>query len=518
MVATEDYLLFEPDLVSIIVPTKNRSSLLKRAIQSLVDQDYSKIEILIVDDNSIDDTYSVVDSFRDPRIHYISANSNGRSNARNLGIKSARGEFLAFLDDDDTYQSDKISLQFNLARAFPEKDVFVGKSLLKDMNDSQLNDSGIQELDHNQIYRNFHPGIIMLPSLFFRFSRIREMHFDPSLNRFEDLDFYSRNIINSTAFFHSDIVANVYTHPGNSLSAPLAKKIPQEITSYVRKLRLRGNYDGDGLSKLYSYYGSALIGTNGFYWHGVLLLLKGLWYGPNKKSLRNLKFVLNVGKTGLKRFLLWCNPTNLHFLGRFKFKLIYKFKLFGKSESASGPGSDPKQTRILVRSLPKLFAKLEISSLADVPCGDFNWMREIDLGDIEYTGFDIVGELIKKNKIRYPSHKFRQIDITKKSFNAHDLVICRDLTVHLSNKQIFNLLENFKKSGSKYLLTTTFPHVMENRDLGKEIWRPLNLEKAPFNFGPPLDFLLEESSESPLYPDKGLALWELDLLNIESND
>jgi len=100
------------DLVSVIIPTHKRPELLKKAIASALDQTYEKIEIIVVDDNSCDNTEQVVIEFMNGNIRHIkNETSLGGAGARNKGIENSNGEFVAFLDDDDTWYKDKIELQ-----------------------------------------------------------------------------------------------------------------------------------------------------------------------------------------------------------------------------------------------------------------------------------------------------------------------------------------------------------------------------------------------------------------------
>ena len=101
----------EPN-VSVVIPTYNRASLLPRALRSVLAQTYQDIEIIIVDDASTDDTKKHVESFSDPRIHYIRHDCNrGAAVARNTGIKVARGRLIAFQDSDDEWLLDKLERQ-----------------------------------------------------------------------------------------------------------------------------------------------------------------------------------------------------------------------------------------------------------------------------------------------------------------------------------------------------------------------------------------------------------------------
>lgn len=99
-------------LVSIIVPVYNRKDLLPRTLASVINQTYKNLEIIVVDDGSSDDIKSVVDSFNDARIKYVRHTENkGLPSARNTGLKTASGDFIAFLDSDDEYLPEKTAKQ-----------------------------------------------------------------------------------------------------------------------------------------------------------------------------------------------------------------------------------------------------------------------------------------------------------------------------------------------------------------------------------------------------------------------
>lgn len=101
--------------VSVIIPTYNRARYLHRAIQSVLDQRFPDLEIIVVDDASTDDTAQVIEGFRDPRIRYFRHNTNRREAAsRNTGVQNAVGDYIAFLDDDDVWLPDKLAIQVNL--------------------------------------------------------------------------------------------------------------------------------------------------------------------------------------------------------------------------------------------------------------------------------------------------------------------------------------------------------------------------------------------------------------------
>lgn len=92
----------EPPLVSVVIPVYNRRESIARAVASVLEQDVSRVEILIVDDGSTDGTSDLVRSFGDPRVHLLGdGRRRGVSGARNLGAAAAEGGILTFLDSDD---------------------------------------------------------------------------------------------------------------------------------------------------------------------------------------------------------------------------------------------------------------------------------------------------------------------------------------------------------------------------------------------------------------------------------
>jgi SAM-dependent methyltransferase len=201
-----------------------------------------------------------------------------------------------------------------------------------------------------------------------------------------------------------------------------------------------------------------------------------------------------------------------------KFSEVYLQNLFGGAESRSGRGSDSDQTLVLRMKLPSLFRKLEVSTVLDLPCGDFNWMRNVDLKGLSYTGADIVPGLVEKltQKFAGSGKSFIVLDPVRDELpTLFDAIFCRDLLVHLSTKEILAVLRHFKSSGSKYLLTTHFTGDRKYRDLkffsrGIE-WRPLNLTMDPFRFPNPIEILNERCTEgNGAFTDKSIAVWLLD--------
>jgi hypothetical protein len=197
------------------------------------------------------------------------------------------------------------------------------------------------------------------------------------------------------------------------------------------------------------------------------------------------------------------------------FTAIYRTNFWLSKESISGPGSELRFTRRLSYELSALLKRFGISSLADAPCGDCNWMQHVDLGPCTYLGCDIVEELIERNKIALGSSKeFKHCNLIEQVIDRVDLIMCRDMLAHLTNEQIFKVLKNFKASGAKYLLVTTNILSKENTTIDKAgDWRKLNLELLPFNFPRPLA-IIQEDVPFTWEQGKCLALWFLDDITV----
>lgn len=100
-------------MISVIIPTFNRASSILRSVNSVLEQTYTDIEVLVVDDGSTDQTEWIMEKIRDPRIRYIKQKKQGACAARNNGIKNAKGEYIAFQDSDDLWHQDKLDKQMD---------------------------------------------------------------------------------------------------------------------------------------------------------------------------------------------------------------------------------------------------------------------------------------------------------------------------------------------------------------------------------------------------------------------
>lgn len=207
----------------------------------------------------------------------------------------------------------------------------------------------------------------------------------------------------------------------------------------------------------------------------------------------------------------WEGIMNLDTKG--KFTEIYKHNLWNNEESRSGACSTMKRTANVRKGLQSFLVEQGIRSICDAGCGDFNWMKAVDLGGIRYHGIDIVEDLIRANTKRYERENitFRALDLIHDDLPRVDLILCREVLLHLSFEDVLTALSNFKKSQSKFLLTTHYPGLAANEDTRTGKCHLINFRAAPVNLGAPLRMIEEDDF------DHGLAVWKLEDIRLDRN-
>ncbi len=113
-------------VISVIMPAYNAEKYLNKAIDSVINQTLNNWELIIVNDGSTDTTKNIISSYNDPRICSINQENKGRSEARNVALKYARGDYIAFLDADDLYYPTKLEKQFDFFAGNKSADIVVG--------------------------------------------------------------------------------------------------------------------------------------------------------------------------------------------------------------------------------------------------------------------------------------------------------------------------------------------------------------------------------------------------------
>ena len=217
-------------------------------------------------------------------------------------------------------------------------------------------------------------------------------------------------------------------------------------------------------------------------------------------------------KRGLSRFVRWAKASLRS--RQDVFNRIYNLNRWRDSESASGSGSRLESTEVIREELPRLLKKYGVRTLLDAPCGDFNWMKTVELDVDEYIGIDIVEELVETNRRQFSSDtkRFIKLDVVSDKLPSVDCIFCRDCLVHLSLNEAKQTIQNVVKSGAEYFISTTFPQVKRNVEIFTGEWHPLNLCKKPFLLPKPIELVVEQFISSDV-GNKCIGVWKVsDLL------
>lgn len=193
------------------------------------------------------------------------------------------------------------------------------------------------------------------------------------------------------------------------------------------------------------------------------------------------------------------------------FTSTYDNNLWKGSESKSGPGSNLNINIKLLSILEDFVIQNNIKSILDVGCGDFNWMKHFNFDLIEsYLGIDVVSSVINDNCNTYTTDKikFEHHNVIEYKLPSFDLVLSKDVLVHLSYNDALDVLSNIKESGSKFFISTSFEG-FENKDILSGQWRPINLCTEPFNLGNPLFYHSNIEDKKEGWITKGIGVWKL---------
>jgi len=197
-------------MITVIIPAYNQSHYLAGAIESVLAQDYEDWECIVVNDGSTDSTAEVVKTYQDQRIHYIHQQNAGLSAARNTGIRNARGKYLSFLDSDDLFAKNKLSLLMNVFYNNPEIALVSGNTELIDQNGIAIERKfdPVLPADNSQLLLGnpLHVGSVLLK----RSWQEKVGFFDTRLRSYEDWDYWLRLALHNAKFVCIPEVVSFY--------------------------------------------------------------------------------------------------------------------------------------------------------------------------------------------------------------------------------------------------------------------------------------------------------------------
>ncbi len=181
--------------ISVIIPVFNGEKYIERCLDSIIDQDYTNIEVICVDDDSNDNSYDIIKKYccRDKRIKIIKNLGKGVSNARNTGIKAATGDFITFIDCDDTIEKNAYSTIINIFKTNNVSVVKYGYNKVSSSKNIEINESSKvikSEMLLNQIITGKKNAYVWLLMIDIDVVKKNNIFFNPNLRIMEDKEFY----------------------------------------------------------------------------------------------------------------------------------------------------------------------------------------------------------------------------------------------------------------------------------------------------------------------------------------
>jgi len=202
----------EYELISVIIPSYNRAHIIMKSIESVLNQTYKNIELIVVDDGSTDNTKEVLELIVDDRFKYIKLEKNsGMCAARNVGTNLANGKFIAIHDSDDVWHKDKLEKQYKLM-----------KKTDCDLSFCRMRRIGIDEkervvpnknitIDGNIYHKLLKGNFIASITIMMKIGLAKKIKFDPDVRRFTDWDFVLRVVkANYKISYLPEILATSY--------------------------------------------------------------------------------------------------------------------------------------------------------------------------------------------------------------------------------------------------------------------------------------------------------------------
>jgi len=220
-------------MISVVIPTYNRQQTILRAVNSVLNQTYQDLEVIVVDDCSTDDTRAVVEAIADPRVRYVCLEKNsGACTARNRGITLSRGEYIAFQDSDDEWYADKLTRQLAALEENEADIVFCGFEKLYRNDIRWMHPQGLSAHFCSQ-EELLMTSLASTQTFLGKAEVIRDVMFDASLPRMQDYDFIIRAAEKYRVYYLDQVLVTVYEQ-ADSITA--GKRSYQKRLDITRKL------------------------------------------------------------------------------------------------------------------------------------------------------------------------------------------------------------------------------------------------------------------------------------------
>ena len=261
---------------SVVIPLYNKRNAIIRTIQSVLAQTYQDFELIVVDDGSTDDSFSVVSSVYDRRIRLIHKENGGVSSARNAGIKAAKYHFVALLDGDDYWDSTFLEEQLTLIEVFPQAGIWgVNYAFVKgDRCEPCDQDIGIGYRGYVEGYfASSHNDLFCSSSVVIRKEVFENVgYFDERIASSEDLDMWYRIILHYPVVYYDKVLAYYNQNAENRVAYDTDVRFPltKDIKYYIDKFE-----EDFKCNKVFSHYLNSRVAAD--------LLIEGYYFGTSQE-------------------------------------------------------------------------------------------------------------------------------------------------------------------------------------------------------------------------------------------
>lgn len=221
-------------MISVIIPSYNREKTIVKSVKSVLQQTYEDIEVIVVDDGSVDDTKSVIKEIDDKRLKYVYQENSGACAARNLGIDLAKGDYIAFQDSDDEWLPSKLELQIEALQAKNADIVFCGiKKIYLSGKEQIIPDN--EESGFCSQEKLLYESIASTQTIIGKAESIKNIKFDESMPRMQDYDFIIRASEKYKVYLLNEALVNVYEQLDSITASKKQYKKRLDITKQLLK-------------------------------------------------------------------------------------------------------------------------------------------------------------------------------------------------------------------------------------------------------------------------------------------
>lgn len=220
-------------LISIMMPAYNAENTIAKALKSLLNQTYMNWECIIVDDGSTDSTVKIVSSFNDSRINLISLEKNmGRGYARQVALDNSSGEYIAMLDADDWYYSNKLKSQIDIFNKYPEVSVVSCGMAVTDLNGDIV---GIRSIGDGSVKFFDKPTTVPVPHAptMYKKDIAENVKYDANFKLAQDVDFL-RRIMFGRKYVLLNTIGYVYEEQQSNLPKKVMQGYYYSARGYIK--------------------------------------------------------------------------------------------------------------------------------------------------------------------------------------------------------------------------------------------------------------------------------------------